>query len=160
MFVREVKTDKLRKVSIEKIELKNIKIVSKEYDFDWLKLSKQTGSMTYALKPDEQLDKVLGLLHLTKSKGMLIMNLLEVTKENIGKLKRYDYIAGCLIAFACQQSFEMESSYKGFLTFNAKTELVELYTTKYYARQINGQRMYIDPESGVKLINEYLNRSK
>lgn len=160
MFVKDVKTNSLIKICIEKIGLKEIKSVSKEFSFDWVKLSKQKNSQTFALKLDEDIKQVLGLLHLTTYNGMLIMNLIQVSKNNIGKTKRYDYIAGCLIAFACKQSFEMETSYKGFLTFNAKSELIKLYTTKYYAKQINGQRMYIDPESGVKLINQYLNRSK
>lgn len=160
MYVRDLKTERLVQVLIEKIDISDIRDNSKEFSFDWLKLSKQINSSTYALRFSEVSNEILGMLHLFTNHGMLIMNLVEVSKNNLGKIKRYDYVAGCLIAFACQQSFELDSSYKGFLTFNAKSELLELYKNKYYAKQINGQRMYIGPESGVKLINEYLNRKK
>jgi len=160
MFVREIKTDRLIKVFIQKIESSSIKNYTSQFGFDWHKLSKRPNSRTYGLKHKEELNEILGLLHLTTYKNMLIMNLVEVSKKNIGKRKQYDYIAGCLIAFACQESFAIESSYKGFLTFNAKSELIDLYKNKYYARQINGQRMYIEPEAGVKLIDEYINRKK
>lgn len=160
MYVRDIKTERLIHVFIEKVDTSGLRDNSKEFGFDWLELSKQLNSSTYALRFTEEPYEVIGLLHLISHHGMLIMNLVEVSKKNFGKRKRYDYIAGCLIAFACQQSFALDSGYKGFLTFNAKSEFLELYKNKYYAKQINGQRMYIEPESGVKLINEYLNRKK
>lgn len=160
MYVLDKKNDNLKKVIIEVVIPKEIKVNSKKFEFDWYKLAKQRNSITYSLKFNEATEEILGLLNLTNIQGMLIMNMVEVTKENIGKEKNYDYIAGCLIAFACQQSFDIDSNYKGFLTFNAKSELINLYKIKYFAKQINGQRMYIEPENGVKLIDEYLNRKK
>ena len=160
MYVFDLKTKTLLPVFIEKVDFDNIKYNTIAFGFNWKKLSKQANSNTYALKFKEELNEVIGLLHLINNNGMLIMNMIEVSKKNIGKRKRYDYIGGCLIAFACKQSFALASNYKGFLTFNAKTELVSYYKTKYYAKQINGQRMYIEPEDGIKLINEYINRKK
>lgn len=160
MFVRDLRTNRLLKVDIQNATTKEIASVSIEFGFNWKKLIKQSNSNTYSLKFINEPDVVLGLLHLIIIQGMLIMNLVEVSKTNLGRKKRYDYIAGCLIAFACKQSFEIETDYKGFLTFNAKSELTELYKSKYHAKQINGQRMYIEPENGIQLINEYLNRKK
>jgi len=67
-------------------------------------------------------------------------------------------VAGALIAFACRESFKLEGAYKGFLTFIAKTKLINLYIKKYGAELAFGQRMFIDWESGHRLIEEYLNR--
>ena len=67
-------------------------------------------------------------------------------------------MAGCLIAFACRQSFKLESNYKGFLTFESKTKLIDWYIEKYNAKIAIGQKIYIEPKDGQKLINEYLNR--
>lgn len=92
---------------------------------------------------------------------MLIMELLEIAPHNIGsKSKKYDYVAGCLIAFACRKSFQIVGDYKGFLTFVSKTELIEWYIAKYGATLTLGQRMYIDSDVGLVLIDKYLNRKK
>lgn len=93
------------------------------------------------------------------TEGMLIMDLIEIAPHNIGKKnKKYDYAAGCLIAFACREAFKLESNYKGFLTFESKTKLINWYRKKYYAKIAMGQKMYIEPEDGKNLIKEYLNR--
>lgn len=92
---------------------------------------------------------------------MLIMDLVEIAPHNIGrKNKRYDYVAGCLIAFACRESFKLESSYKGFLAFESKTRLINWYKENYYAQVAMGQKMFIEPIDGKKLIATYLKRSK
>lgn len=160
MFILDLETDRLLQIVIQNASLNEIKLSSSKFEFNWTKLFKQSNTQTYSLKLDEENCEIIGLLHLINNQGMLIMNLVEVNQTNIGRKKRYDFIAGCLIAFACQKSFELDSDYKGFLTFTAKSQLIELYKTKYYAKQVNGQRMYIEPEFGVKLINKYLNRKK
>ena len=92
---------------------------------------------------------------------MLVMEVLEIAPHNVGREnKKYDYVVGCLIAFACRESFKLESEYRGFLTFVSKTNLIEWYKKKYKAEQGLGQRMFISAENGLKLINEYLNRTK
>lgn len=158
MFVLEIKSGKLLKCTISEISSSDIRVVYKEFGFNWKKLSKESHSITYCIKSKALGNAILGLLNLIEVDGMLIMNLVEVSKSNFGKNKKLDYVAGCLIAYACQKSFEIESPYKGFLTFNSKTELTKLYKTKCYAKQINDQRMYIEPENGVKLVKEYLDR--
>ena len=89
------------------------------------------------------------------------MEALEVAPHNVGqKNKRYDHVAGCLIAFACRESFKIPGDYKGFLTFVSKTDLIRWYIEKYGAELALGQRMFIDWEQGEKLIEMYLNRKK
>lgn len=70
--------------------------------------------------------------------------------------KKFEYVAGCLIAFACRESFKIEGSYKGFLTFVSKSNLIEWYKEKYGAIQALGQRMFIEDKIGLKLIKKYL----
>jgi hypothetical protein len=87
------------------------------------------------------------------------MDIVELASHNIGsKNKKYDSVAGCLIAFACRESFKIEGVYRGFLTFVAKTNLINLYKEKYGAIQANGQRMFIDAMTGLELIEKYLKR--
>lgn len=71
-------------------------------------------------------------------------------------IKGFDNVAGCLIAFACRESFKLESDYKGFLIFTSKSNLIELYQNKYDAVLTLGRKMYIDDRSGLKLIKKYL----
>jgi hypothetical protein len=92
---------------------------------------------------------------------MLIMDLLEIAPQNLGKKnKRYDYVAGCLIAFACRESFKINGDYQGLVTFAAKTELIKLNIEKYGAEIASGQRMFIDIDAGRALIKAYLERGK
>jgi len=59
---------------------------------------------------------------------MLIMDVIEIAPHNFGSSnKKIDYVAGCLIAFACRESFKIEENYKGFLAFTSKTSLIECY---------------------------------
>ncbi len=90
---------------------------------------------------------------------MLYMNNVEIAPHNYGSKGNYENVAGCLIAFGCLKSFELgQNHYKGYLTFESKTELVDLYKKKYNATLAIGQRMFIEPQEGLKLIEKYLNQ--
>ncbi len=91
------------------------------------------------------------------------MAFVEVAPHNKGNNKRYERVAGCLIAFACRQSFIKGK--EGYLAFDVQEEekeneikLMELYSQKYSAVRIDSSTtMIILPEGSEKLINEYLN---
>lgn len=92
---------------------------------------------------------------------MLFMNNIEVASHNIGRNKRYENVAGCLLAFACRESFDRgRGNYNGFLSFDSKTELIELYYKKYGASIAMGHKMYFDPEAGKRLMEKYLGIKK
>ncbi|MEN8194503.1 MAG: hypothetical protein ABFS12_16910, partial [Bacteroidota bacterium] len=116
------------------------------------------NSSSYIIRIIGNKNPTEGILLLKAENGMLIMDVLEIAPNNIGKNKEYDFVAGCLIAFACRESFKVESNYKGYLTFTAKTNLIPWYSEKYGAELALGQKMFISPENGEKLINEYLYR--
>lgn len=129
------------------------------WNFNWRQLIQEKNSRTFFLKTIEPPPRVEGALHLKIENDMLIMDVLEIAPHNIGqKSKKYDYVAGCLIAFASRESFKLEGNYKGFLTFVSKTNLIKWYSKKYGAIAALGQRMYIDDHVGLKLIKEYLER--
>ncbi len=150
------------------VEAEIIPLINKEdvplkkdgWNFNWRQLIKQENSRPYVLKLIESPRTVEGALLLRIEANMLIMDVLEIAPHNIGKNKRYGFIAGSLIAFACRESFKIEGDYKGFLTFVAKTKLIEWYKRKYGAELALGQRMFIDFENGEKLIDKYLNRKR
>ncbi len=125
------------------------------WSFNWSIAFMDTWSKVYILKESAN-TRIHGCLQLRNIDGMLIMETVELASFNIGLKKEYDKVAGCLIAFACREAIKIKSDYKGYLTFVSKTRLINWYKKKYYATQSIGQRMYIDPLAGEKLINEYL----
>ena len=129
------------------------------WNFNWRQLSKE--GKVYVLRTLDTNEQVEGALCLKMIHEMLVMEALELAPHNIGqKNKRYDYVAGCLISYACRESFKIKGDYKGFLTFVSKTNLIKWYIEKYGAELALGQRMFIDWENGEKLIEKYLNRKK
>jgi hypothetical protein len=157
--ILDVINDKLVKAEIIVPEHIEIPLKKDAWNFNWRELSKEKDSRMFILKTIGPNPGVEGALQLKVENEMLIMNVLEIAPHNIGlKNKKYEYVAGCLIAFACKESFNMKSEYKGFLTFLSKTSLMKWYSIKYGAKVGLGQRMYIDSENALKLINEYLDR--
>jgi len=71
----------------------------------------------------------------------------------IGKFKKYERVAGILIAFACKESFV--SGFYGFVSLVPKTKLIKHYIEKYGFKQF-GRHLAVEFESSEKLINKYL----
>jgi hypothetical protein len=157
VYILETKSNRLIEADIVVAERKNVPLKKDGWNFNWKQLVQEQNTQTFILKTIELPQSIEGALHLKVESGMLIMDAVEIAPHNIGKdKKRYDYVAGCLIAFACRESFKLEGSYKGFLTFVSKTNLIKWYSEKYGATLALGQRMFIDSEASEKLINKYL----
>ena len=93
------------------------------------------------------------------------MAYIEIAPHNKGDVKKYDRVAGCLIAFACRLSFILgKGDYKGWLAFDVleadkkdEERLMALYSREYKAQRISGTTaMVIAPEDGEALIEMYL----
>ncbi len=131
---------------------------SESWNFDWQEIFKRENTQTYVLTLNSEPTSIQGILHLKVQAQMLIMDLIELAPHNIGrKNKKYNRVAGCLIAFACREAFKLEGNYKGFLTFESKTKLIDWYIKNYNAKIAIGQKMCIEPMDGKELINAYLN---
>jgi len=81
------------------------------------------------------------------------IRLLAVSKENMGKNKKYDHIAGNLIAFACIQSIK-EFGEWACISLIPKTELIEHYKKKYSMLPA-GKSLFLDGSELIQLIIEY-----
>ena len=157
MYILSKRTNKLVECEI-RIAIKNELPLKKDgWSFNWNLAYRSKNSQIYILSTTSESQQVQGALQLIQYEGMVIMELLEVHPQNRGsRTKKYDYVAGCLISFACSQTLLNEGNYRGFLTFTSKTEMIDMYKTKYGAVQTIGNRMYIDPNQGMKLMNHYL----
>jgi hypothetical protein len=134
--------------------------------FNFKSHSKKKGFQTYILVCEDTPTVIEGCL-IFQLLDMVepYMAYVEIAPHNKGKSKRYDKVAGCLIAFACRLSFiNGKDHYKGWLAFDVLEEdkkdeikLMALYCQKYGALKWGDTTMVLSPEVGEKLINEYLN---
>ena len=155
-YIYDLGNNKLIEVEIILTSTKTI-LKTEGWKFDWNQLVKEKNTSTYLLKLKNNPQSIEGLLQLKIESDMLILNLIEIAPHNFSSSnKKYDDVAGCLIAFACRESFKIDGNYRGYLTFTSKTNLIEWYKNKYGATQALGQRMFIDDVMGLKLIEKYL----
>lgn len=139
---------------LTKKELKKVK-KSKQFEFDW---EQEKDLAIYKLFLSES-EKILGLMSVLDvgEELRIEIHLLEVSKENRGKNKIIEGVAGCLIAYACSLSFE--KGYQGFVSLVPKSLLIQHYMEKYGFKQF-GRQLALDYYEAVALINKYLNNEK
>ena len=124
---------------------------SKAFKFDWKSENKFEVYQLVLTSTGE----TLGLISLNKifEELRIEIRLIEIQKANIGKNKRYDRIAGILIAYACKSAFD--TGFYGFVSLIPKTELIEHYKNKYGFKQF-GRQLALQFESSARLMNKYL----
>jgi hypothetical protein len=135
--------------------------------FNFNKHIKAANTTAYVLVTEAAPDTIEGcLLFQMKNKEVPYMAYVEIAPHNKGNDRIYDYVAGCLIAFAYQQSLiHGQNDYKGMLFFDVLEEkkedqlkLMALYSKKYGAKRYDGTTMVIIDDDGDNLIQEYLER--
>ena len=161
MVVFEVKRRLLREAEIVKAVNVDLPLKKDGWSFNWRIAFKKANSEIYVLRLKQDKDKIVqGIIQLVFLNGMISMELIEVHPNNRGKNKKFHFVAGCLIAFGCRESFKLDNDYEGYLTFESKTVLIDIYGEKYGATQTFRSKMYISPEQGIKLISKYLDHKK
>lgn len=161
IYILDKAQKKLVEAEIVLMDNNHVPLKKDGWNFNWRQIFNNINGRTYVLKTLDSPKQVEGALRLIIEYDMLIMDVLEIAPHNIGQEhKRYDFVAGCLIAFTCRESFKLEGNYKGFLSFISKTQLIEWYAKMYGAELGIGQRMFISWENGERLIDKYLNRIK
>jgi len=163
--ILEVDT-KLEVKSIISLATKNktqLPSINDGWRFNFRKHSTSKDCETYVLITEKTPEIIEGCLIInTKTPFQVYMAFVEVAPHNRGNNKKYDRVAGCLIAFACRQSFINDK--EGYLAFDVLEEkkenelrLMKLYSQKYNAVRLdNSTTMIILPEGSEKLINEFL----
>jgi hypothetical protein len=134
-----------------------LKDMPTNWNFEWKELFRAGGMFfKLVLKKTPGISEGIIMLSIADSQ-MVYINNIESAPHNIGDGKKYDNVAGCLLAYACKLSFEYgRKGYHGFVSFDSKTKLIQLYRDKYGALHIGGQKMYFSPQAGKSLINKYL----
>jgi hypothetical protein len=150
---------------IEPMTLTDFKSVKKDkarFDsFNW-NIYKNKEVYKLRLATDET---ILGLMCLIDHPGgginAIEIELLEVGADNRRGKKKLANVAGCLIAFACRESFKR--GYEGWVFLVPKTYLLEHYPTKYGFTHVPIKMldrpegfMELSTSSSLRLIKKYL----
>lgn len=153
MEVINTKDNNSYEVTIEPATIADIKNItkSKRFSFNW----REPGGATTFKLAIKDTGEILGLMSITdrpEDKAIEI-NLLESSKENIGKGKEYANIAGCMIAYACREAFK--KGYDGYVCLVPKTVLKRHYAS-IYGMEATGRYMFIDGRESYNLIQKHI----
>jgi hypothetical protein len=96
---------------------------------------------------------IQGLISFTINTDHIYMDLLESAPFNLGKSKLYEGVAGNLVAYVCKISFQQ--GFDGYLSFTAKTKLIEHYKKTLNAVSFGGQLMIINTVAASILVDKY-----
>lgn len=127
MKILEVKTGIEHEVVIGRLRKPEFKVIKSggQFTFKW-HLYKDLEVYHLSLVSNKM---TLGLIclidHPQSGFESIEIEALEASRGNTGKNKRFDRIAGCLIAFACLQSWRR--GYGGFVFLKPKTFLIKRY---------------------------------
>lgn len=165
--ILKVSTGELEDALIRKGNKEEMPSIQENWRFNFVKHSRLPNSTAYVLVTEETPTIIEGcLIFQMKEKQIPYMAFVEVAPHNRGSKKRYDFVAGCLIAFAFKQSYvQAKGDYRGMLFFDVQEEypvnekkLMANYSKKFNAVIYKGTTMVIIDENGEKLIQEYLER--
>jgi len=168
MKIKIVRLEDGKLINAEILESKKFSLPSLQegWRFNFPKHAKVKGALTYILISEETPTIIEGcLIYKMRKELEPYMAYIEIAPHNQGENKRYDRVAGCLIAFTCRLSFILgKDDYKGWLAFDVQEankedeeKLMTLYSRKYKALRLQGTTtMVIMPEDGEKLIGKYL----
>ena len=137
---------------IDKVDLKSI-TKKNGWLFNWKSEYKKPDRDVYKLTIEGNPDVIQGLISITEREDHVYMHLIESSPFNLGRNKVYLGVPGNLVAFVCRISFHR--GFEGYVSFTAKTQLIEHYQKTLGAVSAGGQLMVINTDAALKLIDKY-----
>jgi hypothetical protein len=137
------------------ITKEDVKSITKKtgWLFDWAKETKLPDRDVYKLTIVNNEAIIQGLVSLTVKEDYVVMHLIESAPFNKGKSKVNAGVPGNLVAFACKLSFQRGCD--GYVSFIAKTKLIDHYIQTLGAVHVGAQRMVINTDAALRLIDKY-----
>lgn len=153
--IENVQTGDNFPTEISLLSASELKQITKKngWNFNWKSEFKQPEKDIYKLTIIGNPKIIQGLVSLEVKEDHVYMHLIESAPFNIGKTKVYLGIPGNLVAFACKLSFQRGG--EGYVSFIAKTKLIDHYIDTLGAVHFGGHLMVITRESSLKLIGKY-----
>ena len=138
---------RLAKVDLKQVTKKN------GWNFNWkIELDNNTREV-YKLTIIGNPNIIQGLMSFTINADHVYIDLLENAPFNLGRNKLYEGVAGNLVACACKISFR--EGFDGYVSFTAKTRLIEHYQKTLNAIKFGKQLMIINTLAANILIDKY-----
>lgn len=149
MYLVNVENNQRCQVTVELVVDKDYTSITKSrYFFNW---KKEKGTNVYKLVYQNE---ILGLVAFEHCSDQRIeIRLLSVSKENRGKNKKYERIAGTLIGFACREAIKLYGI-DGCVSLVPKTSLKQHYI-EMYGMQDAGYRVFLEGIPLLTLLREY-----
>jgi hypothetical protein len=167
--VLDKKSGQLKNALILEANAKDLPSLQEGWDFNFPKLLRNLkNAKAYKLVLEEEPETPLACLIFQMVDGKLpYIAYLELSPQNKRRTKKYDWLAGCLIAFSFQQSLiRGKDHYQGYLELDVgekksenEEKLMKVYSSKYRFKRFSQTGMCLSDEDGLLLIKEYLSRS-
>ena len=140
---------------ISRLTKADLKQVTKKngWNFNWKKELDDNTREAYKLTIASNPNIVQGIVSFTVKPDNIYMELIESAPFNLGRNKLYEGVPGNLVAFACKVSFQY--GYEGFVSFTAKTKLIEHYEKTLGAYHFGNHLMIIQTREALHLIDKY-----
>jgi len=133
-------------------ELKNI-TKQNGWRFNWNSEFKQPERDVFKLTITNNPKIIQGIVSLEVKPDHVYIHLIESAPFNIGKHKTYIGVPGNLVSYACKLSFQRGG--EGYVSFTAKTKLIDHYIESLGAVHFGGHLMVINTPAALKLIDKY-----
>ena len=125
----------------------------KGWSFDWKSEFDNNSREVFKLTITNNPTIIQGIISFTVKPDHIYIELVESAPFNLGQHKLYEGVPGNLIAYACKVSFQ--HGFDGFVSFTAKTKLVEHYEKTLGAYHFGNQLMIIHTKVAQRLIDRY-----
>ena len=154
MAIIEVATGRKLRTSIAPLADADFKqITKKKYFFDWKKERGVSELFKLTLQGDSEILGLLALIDLPREFRVQI-HLLCVSRENLGNAKKYEGIAGSLIAFTGREAISKYFE-QACISLLPKTELRSHYKSKYGMME-GGPQLFLEGARLHEIIKKYL----
>ena len=153
MEITEIRTGSKKEVEITALVRDDIKRLPKSrYSFDWSKVDKK--GIIFILSESGNGD-IFGAIAILKfpDEFRYEIKLLAVSRENVGRTKMYEGVAGCLIAYSCKECLK-ENGELACVSLVPKTKLKPYYIKKY-GMEAAGRQIFLADLALLKIINTY-----
>lgn len=132
MYIVDSRTEEKVEVDIQPVNSRDLKLIRSDpnFIFEWGKYKNKELYKLVVLSDDNIQGLICIVDHTDDFTYAIEIELLEVSNENVGKKKRFDRVAGLLIAFACRES--LRRGHEGYMFLTPKTALIKHYIEKYH----------------------------
>lgn len=150
MYLTDTKTNSRCEVSVELLDEHDLSSITKsKFYFDW---RKERGNDIYKLVLNEEILGLMSCLYEEREKRIEI-KLLSVSKDNRGRGKKYERIAGTLIGYACREALK-RYGVEGCVSLIPKTRLKYHYIERYGMIDA-GIHVFLEGGQLLKMLKEY-----